>query len=741
MKGNIIRKLIAAGLCVTLPCIEPVSYAGAAEYDVEQPKVWQEGSIKYEICENGYTVVEVVSDSKSLQLSSEYNGSNVVGIEENAFSQCQNLETVILPYTLEYIGDNAFAGCTALEQVVIQEGVERIGEGAFGACGSLESFTIPKSVEEIGDQAFSRNTKLYVYQESRGHVFAINHAYSYQLISNSEKRYTDFRIELPKYEYKVGEALKKDEVIGYGIYEEGSEEVIEDYQLSEDYVFSKTGYQSYTFPYTKNGYNLSAAVWIDVTEEVTGIPEKTIVTDNAEYTYDDVYEGLELISWTDKSKISLEIPEQVQGYPVVSIDGEAFKSVANVTSISLPKTLEYVNVNAFEDCTSLKSINVESGNRFESQDGVLYRTYVNGEMDLIKYPIAKSGNSFVVSENVTDINTNGFSGSKYLKQVTLGKNVTSIPMDAFSNSKSLTDVYVLGDLTQISDDAFEDCTNEITLHANSTSYNNVIEEWLVSHPEIKYSDMGDGTPTQRPTQAPTMTPTKMPGITATIAPTKMPTRVPTKVPTKAPTKAPTKTPTKVPTKAPVIKLSKTSITGKLTSESGVRLSWKKVKNAKGYIVYRSTKKNTGYKQIKKVSGSSKLNYIDTKTKNGTTYYYYVVAYTQSGKKTIKSTKSNVVSKKVIKSLSAPKLNDPIGTIYSIKLSWSKVKNASEYEIYMQVGNGKPKCVKKTKKTSIEVSGEDYGYAQTKCTVSVKAVYKKDSARVESLHSNRITFGR
>lgn len=212
-------------------------------------------------------------------------------------------------------------------------------------------------------------------------------------------------------------------------------------------------------------------------------------------------------------------------------------------------------------------------------------------------------------------------------------------------------------------------------------------------------------------------------------------------PTKRPTATPTKRPAATPTKAPVVKLSKPTLKVKLTSESGVKLSWKKVKNAQGYTIYRSTKKNSGYKKLKKVTNSSTLSYTDTKTKNGTTYYYYVTAYAKSGKKTIQSAKSNLVNRKVVKNLAAPKLKDPTGTIYSIKLSWSKVKNATEYEIYMQVGNGKPKCVKKTKQTSIEVSGEDYGYAQTKCTVSVKAVYKKDAAKVESLHSNRIVFGR
>ncbi len=255
------------------------------------------------------------------------------------------------------------------------------------------------------------------------------------------------------------------------------------------------------------------------------------------------------------------------------------------------------------------------------------------------------------------------------------------------------------------------------------------------------------TATKAPTKVPTVTATKAPTATVTKAPTKVPTatvtKVPTKVPTVTATKAPTAIVTKAPTKSPVkaVKLLQPSVKVKFTGQRGIKVSWKKVKNAEGYMVYRSTKKKGAYKRIKTVSNGSKSSYTDTKTKNGRTYYYYVVAYAKTDGKTIRSPKSKSGYRKVVKSLSAPKLNKLTGTIYSINLSWSKVKNATEYQVFMQVGKGSPKCIKKTKKTKVVISGKDYGYAEQKCTVSVKAVYKKDGAQVESLHSKRIVFGR
>lgn len=65
----------------------------------------------------------------------------------------------------------------------------------------------------------------------------------------------------------------------------------------------------------------------------------------------------------------------------------------------------------------------------------------------------------------------------------------------------------------------------------------------------------------------------------------------------------------------------------------VRITWKKVKNADGYQVYRATKKNGKYKLVKVVKGNKKVSYTNTKLKKNKKYYYKVRAYrTVKGKK-------------------------------------------------------------------------------------------------------------
>lgn len=72
------------------------------------------------------------------------------------------------------------------------------------------------------------------------------------------------------------------------------------------------------------------------------------------------------------------------------------------------------------------------------------------------------------------------------------------------------------------------------------------------------------------------------------------------------------------TLAKTMKLKSAKVFGKK-----VKLTWKKSKSAKKYIIYRSMKKSSGYTRIK-VLGKSKAGFLDKKVKKGKTYYYKIV---------------------------------------------------------------------------------------------------------------------
>ena len=67
------------------------------------------------------------------------------------------------------------------------------------------------------------------------------------------------------------------------------------------------------------------------------------------------------------------------------------------------------------------------------------------------------------------------------------------------------------------------------------------------------------------------------------------------------------------------------VTAKAKKRTAV-ISWKKVKGASGYEVYRSTKKNGKYKKIKTIKKAGTVRFTDKKLKKGFAYYYKVRAY-------------------------------------------------------------------------------------------------------------------
>ena len=93
----------------------------------------------------------------------------------------------------------------------------------------------------------------------------------------------------------------------------------------------------------------------------------------------------------------------------------------------------------------------------------------------------------------------------------------------------------------------------------------------------------------------------------------------------------------------------TKVTAKAKTDKTVVLSWKKVKGATGYLLYRSTKKNGSYQRIAVLKKGTKCTYTDKKgLKKGMKYYYRIVTVkkkTYSPAKTTKAVKIKAAKKK------------------------------------------------------------------------------------------------
>lgn len=131
-------------------------------------------------------------------------------------------------------------------------------------------------------------------------------------------------------------------------------------------------------------------------------------------------------------------------------------------------------------------------------------------------------------------------------------------------------------------------------------------------------------------------------------------------------------------RAEVVLAKVTGISPQYQSKSKMTLSWKKVTGAKGYQIYRSSKKNGKYKKIKTVKGGGKQSCPNIKHTDGAVYYYKIRAYTtgDGGQRVYGS--YSAVKSAVPK---APRLRVKKVSSKKVSLSWNKVVRADGYYVY------------------------------------------------------------
>jgi hypothetical protein len=138
--------------------------------------------------------------------------------------------------------------------------------------------------------------------------------------------------------------------------------------------------------------------------------------------------GVEAFSGVPMTEIV--IPEGVR-----EIRNAAFRSCENLTSITLPSTLETFGFYVFDYCPAVNTINIAEGNPYLTvRDNALIRRSDN---TLIV------STSDVVSEGVKKLCEYAFLRST-ITQITLPLSLTEIGNSAFNQCNQLTDVYYAG---------------------------------------------------------------------------------------------------------------------------------------------------------------------------------------------------------------------------------------------------------------------------------------------------------
>ena len=101
--------------------------------------------------------------------------SDVRTIKENAFNGCSKLVSFTVPTdTVRVIERNTFNGCTSLKEIVLPYSVNEIGEDAFKGATSLAKATIQNPDCDIKANAFNTNTEILGFTSSSAETYADN---------------------------------------------------------------------------------------------------------------------------------------------------------------------------------------------------------------------------------------------------------------------------------------------------------------------------------------------------------------------------------------------------------------------------------------------------------------------------------------------------------------------------------------------------------------------------------------
>lgn len=99
------------------------------------------------ITEIGYSAFE------STQLTIAHLSNQITVIPAYTFNDCLQLSAIRMPTNVQYIDDYAFCGCESLKKIELPEGLLGIGAYAF-AWANLQSVVLPSSLESMYDNPF-----------------------------------------------------------------------------------------------------------------------------------------------------------------------------------------------------------------------------------------------------------------------------------------------------------------------------------------------------------------------------------------------------------------------------------------------------------------------------------------------------------------------------------------------------------------------------------------------------------
>nr|WP_314751725.1 leucine-rich repeat protein [uncultured Capnocytophaga sp.] len=121
----------------------------------------------------GIVLIEWLSKSaKQVNMNDIEELKKVGMIDDEAFKNCNSLESIRLSDNIEYINDDAFRSLTNLKVVILSAHLKEIASNAFRNT-EIKEITIPKNVRTIGSMAFAycKNLETVIFESDNPDIF------------------------------------------------------------------------------------------------------------------------------------------------------------------------------------------------------------------------------------------------------------------------------------------------------------------------------------------------------------------------------------------------------------------------------------------------------------------------------------------------------------------------------------------------------------------------------------------
>jgi hypothetical protein len=183
--------------------------------------------------------------------------------------------------------------------------------------------------------------------------------------------------------------------------------------------------------YCESGTTGWDAIWNGVT--VMSIQGSS----DGDFTYEINDKEITITGYTGTAT-HLEIPSEIEEYPVTQIKEEAFFRRFDILTVFVPKSVTYVGFGAFANCRNLYSVEFEG--ETEIEDSAFY--------------YCRNLSEIILPEGLDEIKAYTFTGCTMLQEIDLPGSLTYIGDSSFYKCASLQDIVIPQNVTEIGDSGF-----------------------------------------------------------------------------------------------------------------------------------------------------------------------------------------------------------------------------------------------------------------------------------------------